>query len=118
MRIATSINLFGWQPTAYELRASWALFLLYECHKTLFVYVPLSSVLGPMLVRIRLMVTRDLVNFTLLMSLLVASSAVAIKATLFPDLSAQPAVMAETFGWTFQQLFITDLGAFQFCYFH
>lgn len=117
MRIATSTKLLSWQPTAYELRSSWALFLLYECHKTLFVYVPLSPVLGPMLVRIRLMVTRDLVNFTLLMALLVASSAIAIKATLFPDLSAQPEVVAETFEWTFQQLFITDLGTMLPCFF-
>lgn len=49
-------------------------------------------------------------NFLLLIILLLFGSALAIKAALFPDLSASPGVMGETFGWTFQQLFTTDLG--------
>lgn len=61
MRITASSGWLGW-PSAYEIRASWAFFLLYECHKTIFLFVPLSNVLGPMLVRIRLMITRDLVK--------------------------------------------------------
>jgi hypothetical protein len=44
------------------------------------------------------------------MLLLLAGSAIAIKATLYPDLSANHSTMAETFGWTLQQLFTTDLG--------
>ncbi len=36
---------------AYTLKMIWAVLLLYECYKTLFVYIPLSDVLGPFLIR-------------------------------------------------------------------
>ncbi|KAL3106203.1 hypothetical protein niasHT_016890 [Heterodera trifolii] len=104
-----ALRVAPWSSSAYVVRACWALFLLYECYKTMFVYVPISHVFGPMLVRIRLMITRDLANFLLLILLVLVGNAIAIKAVLFPDLSATRETVATSVHWTFQQLFTTDL---------
>uniref|UniRef100_A0A914HUU2 TRPM-like domain-containing protein n=1 Tax=Globodera rostochiensis TaxID=31243 RepID=A0A914HUU2_GLORO len=108
-----ALRVARWSSSAYVIRACWALFLLYECYKTMFIYVPISHVFGPMLVRIRLMITRDLVNFLLLILLVLIGNAIAIKAVLYPDLSASPQTIINSVDWTFQQLFTTDLSVLE-----
>lgn len=58
-------------PSAYLVKVIWSCLLLYQCYATLFIYIPLSDLLGPLLVRVKLMVTRDFVYFFILVSLAV-----------------------------------------------
>ncbi|KAI6215303.1 hypothetical protein M3Y94_00370000 [Aphelenchoides besseyi] len=102
-----------WTPSlpklAYILKILWTYFLIYQCYSTLFVYIPMSDILGPFMVRIKLMITRDFFYYTILISLVVTSSIVAIKAVVYPDLNPNSSIAKEIFGWTWMSLFTTDL---------
>uniref|UniRef100_A0A915DRG0 Uncharacterized protein n=1 Tax=Ditylenchus dipsaci TaxID=166011 RepID=A0A915DRG0_9BILA len=102
-------KLVQFNSFAYTQKAAWSMFLLYECYKTLFIYIPLSDVLGPLMVRIKLMITRDFVNFIILVLLVVFSSAFAIKALVFPDLGLNVSTAGESLSWALSALFTTDL---------
>ncbi|KAH7703119.1 TRP cation channel protein [Aphelenchoides avenae] len=95
--------------TAYTRKSVWAAFLLYQCYSTLFIYVPLSDLFGPLLVRLKLMITRDFVNFLVLISLFVFSSSIAIKAVIFPDRPYSLLALGQSVYWGWMQLFITDM---------
>ncbi|KAI1729333.1 protein ced-11 [Ditylenchus destructor] len=103
----TSISHFT--SLAYAQKAIWSVLLLYESYRTLFIYIPLSDVLGPLMIRIKLMIMRDFVYFFILMVLVIFSSAFAIKAVVYPDLSLRPSVISDTISWAFMQLLTTDL---------
>uniref|UniRef100_A0A914CGW2 TRPM-like domain-containing protein n=1 Tax=Acrobeloides nanus TaxID=290746 RepID=A0A914CGW2_9BILA len=94
---------------AYPAKVLWAVFLVYQCYATLFIYVPLSPVLGPLLVRVRLMILRDFTNFLILVFLAVCSGAISIKAILYPDLEANSTVVGESLSWAWLSLFTIDL---------
>uniref|UniRef100_A0AC34REE2 Uncharacterized protein n=1 Tax=Panagrolaimus sp. JU765 TaxID=591449 RepID=A0AC34REE2_9BILA len=96
-------------PSAYLVKVIWGCLLLYQCYATLFLYIPLSDLFGPLMVRIKLMITRDFVNFLILVSLLICSSAIAMKAIVYPDLEATPSVIKESLSWAWMSLFTTDL---------
>ncbi|KAI6177682.1 hypothetical protein M3Y97_00934800 [Aphelenchoides bicaudatus] len=115
---------YFWQPSfpkqSYVLKIAWTYFLIYQCYFTLFIYIPMSNMLGPFMVRVKLMITRDFFYFSILISLVVArwallleewslSTLVAIKAVVYPDLHPTYQVGANIFGWTWLSLFTTDL---------
>lgn len=69
--------------SVYTGRVVGAALLLYLCYRfimlnkwsicsTLFIYAPLSSIFGPLLVRVKLMILRDFTNFLILTSLVMA----------------------------------------------
>ncbi|KAF7640376.1 hypothetical protein Mgra_00000197 [Meloidogyne graminicola] len=93
----------------YELRIFWSFYLLYELIKTLFIYIPLSSKIGPLFVKIKILIFKILLPFLLFYFLLIIISTIILKSTLFPDLSTQPIILSETFIWTFKQFFTSDL---------
>lgn len=64
-------------PSAYLVKVIWSCLLLYQCYATLFIYIPLSDLLGPLLVRVKLMVTRDFVHFFVLVALAVCRLTIA-----------------------------------------
>ncbi|KAI6240116.1 hypothetical protein M3Y99_00497400 [Aphelenchoides fujianensis] len=98
----------SWPKLPYVLKITWTYFLIYQCYATLFVYIPMSDVLGPFLIRIKLMIIRDFFYYILLISLVFISTIVAIKAVIFPDLTPNPAVAKTIVGWTWISLFTTD----------
>uniref|UniRef100_A0AC34FPT2 Uncharacterized protein n=1 Tax=Panagrolaimus sp. ES5 TaxID=591445 RepID=A0AC34FPT2_9BILA len=100
-------------PSAYLVKVIWSCLLLYQCYATLFIYIPLSDLLGPLLVRVKLMVTRDFVYFFILVSLAVCSTAIAVKAIVYPDLELTIGVIRHHISWAWMQLFTTDLKALE-----
>ena len=100
-------------PSAYLVKVIWSCLLLYQCYATLFLYIPLSELFGPLMVRIKLMITRDFVNFLILVTLLVCSSAMAVKAVVYPDLDPTLPVITRSLTWAWMSLFTTNLDALE-----
>uniref|UniRef100_A0A914X8X5 TRPM-like domain-containing protein n=1 Tax=Plectus sambesii TaxID=2011161 RepID=A0A914X8X5_9BILA len=94
---------------AFWGRVSAAFFLLYLCYSTLFIYVPMSSTLGPLMVRVKLMIIRDFLNYLLLIILVMASAAVVVHAIIYPDYASSPKLFHSAFSWAWFSLFTTDL---------
>uniref|UniRef100_F1KZS2 Protein ced-11 n=1 Tax=Ascaris suum TaxID=6253 RepID=F1KZS2_ASCSU len=61
------------------------------------------------MVRVKLMVTRDFVNFLLLVALIIGSSAVAVQAILYPDHASGLSILSKSLSWAWLSLFTTDL---------
>ena len=59
--------------------------LLYFYYRLFAVHLPISPTLGPLLYRLKLMVTIDFVNFMRMAALVICSSGVVIQAITFPD---------------------------------
>ncbi|KAI1708137.1 protein ced-11 [Ditylenchus destructor] len=105
----TTTSLHHAIMSAYTRKSIWSAFLLYQCYTTLFIYVPLSDLFGPLLVRLKLMIMRDFVNFVVLISLFVFSSAIATKAVLYPDLHSSVHVLSDSVSWAWLSLFNADM---------
>ncbi|KJH50729.1 hypothetical protein DICVIV_03075 [Dictyocaulus viviparus] len=95
--------------TVYPARVMSACFLLYWCYATIFIYIPLSEVFGPTVVRVKLMILRDFTNFLILVALVMSSSAAAIHAVLYPDRDISISVARSSLSWVWLSLFTTDL---------
>ncbi|CAI5446152.1 unnamed protein product [Caenorhabditis angaria] len=93
----------------YNAKVISALFVLYVSYSTLFTYIPLSDIFGPMIVRVKLMLLRDFTNFLLMVGLVMLSSAVAIQAVVYPDRDVDFNVIRKTMSWIWMSLFTTDL---------
>lgn len=59
--------------------------LLYFYYRLFAVHLPISPTLGPLLYRLKLMITVDFVNFMRMALLVICSSGVIIQAITFPD---------------------------------
>uniref|UniRef100_A0A7E4VG07 ANK_REP_REGION domain-containing protein n=1 Tax=Panagrellus redivivus TaxID=6233 RepID=A0A7E4VG07_PANRE len=103
------LNSFAPFFSAYSVKVIWACLLLYQCYATLFIYIPLSELLGPLMVRVKLMVLRDFMYFLILVALLVISSAIAVKAIVYPDKPANFEEVKNALSWAWLSLFTTDL---------
>ncbi|KAE9420030.1 hypothetical protein Angca_005665, partial [Angiostrongylus cantonensis] len=95
--------------TVYPVRVLSAFFLLYWCYATIFLYIPLSEVLGPAVVKVKLMILRDFTNFLILVALVMSSSAAAIHAILYPDRDISLSVARSSLSWVWLSLFTTEL---------
>ncbi|ULU02176.1 hypothetical protein L3Y34_002029 [Caenorhabditis briggsae] len=93
----------------YSAKVVSAFFVLYISYSTLFTYIPLSDIFGPMIVRVKLMLLRDFTNFLFMIALVMLSSAVAIQAVVFPDRPVTIEVLRKTMSWIWLSLFTTDL---------
>lgn len=62
------------QPSGYARRVVSSFFLLYTCYSTIIFYIPLSAQFGPLMVKVKLMIFRDFINFLLLVSLVMIRS--------------------------------------------
>lgn len=107
LKIVSNITYFS--SSAFTGRIVAAFFLLYRCYATLFTYLPMHSTLGPLLIRIRLMVCRDFVNFLILAALIIASFAVVIHATIYPDFSFGSELWLRAFKRAWFTLFTTPI---------
>lgn len=90
-------------------RAIMALFFLFQCYSTLLIYIPMSVTLGPLLVRIRLMIFRDFVNFLILIILVILSCAVVIHVIIYPNYPADKSLYHKAFHRAWFSLFTTDI---------
>ena len=61
------------------------------------------------MVRLKLMIMRDLVYFMILVGILMASSAVVAHAIVYPDYPFGQEMFLRIFNWGFFSLFLTDL---------
>uniref|UniRef100_A0A915PWX3 DUF4220 domain-containing protein n=1 Tax=Setaria digitata TaxID=48799 RepID=A0A915PWX3_9BILA len=89
----------------YATRVSSAFLLLYLCYSTLFYFVPLSQTFGPFVVRVKLMIVRDFANFLILISLVIGSSAIAVRSLLFPDQALTWLLISRAFSWAWLSIF-------------
>uniref|UniRef100_A0A1I7X847 Spatacsin_C domain-containing protein n=1 Tax=Heterorhabditis bacteriophora TaxID=37862 RepID=A0A1I7X847_HETBA len=58
--------------SAYPARVISSFFLLYWCYSTIFFYIPLSDLFGPIVIRVKLMILRDFTNFLIMVALIMA----------------------------------------------
>jgi len=86
--------------------------MLFEFIRSLYIYLPLFKLIGQLFIKINLMFWKILLPFLMFCLLFIIVSTIVLKSVLFPDLSAQPVIMGETFVWTFKQFFTTDLSKF------
>ncbi|KHJ91906.1 hypothetical protein OESDEN_08214 [Oesophagostomum dentatum] len=103
------ISDFFMLSSVYPVRVFSAFFLLYWCYATIFFYIPLSELFGPIVVRVKLMILRDFTNFLILVALVMSSSAAAIHAVLYPDRDISISVVRSSLSWVWLSLFTTDL---------
>ncbi|VDN23090.1 unnamed protein product [Cylicostephanus goldi] len=70
----TPLSLMPWRmlSNVYPIRVFSAFFLLYWCYATIFFYIPLSELFGPIVVRVKLMILRDFTNFLILVALVMS----------------------------------------------
>ncbi|VDM59274.1 unnamed protein product [Angiostrongylus costaricensis] len=106
--ISSLLTICGVQllDTVYPVRVLSAFFLLYWCYATIFFYIPLSEVLGPIVVKVKLMILRDFTNFLILVALVMSSSAAAIHAILYPDRDISLSVARSSLSWMEDLLFL------------
>ncbi|VDK46643.1 unnamed protein product [Anisakis simplex] len=109
--IPMTIFPYQFQPlnSAYSARIASSFLLVYLCYSTLFRYIPLSKTFGPLMVRIKLMLTRDFVNFLILVALVMLSSAVAAQAIVYPDRPSEFHTFTHSLSWAWLSLFTVDL---------
>ncbi|KAK6744618.1 hypothetical protein RB195_011381 [Necator americanus] len=105
------ISDFFMLSTVYPIRVLSSFFLLYWCYATIFFYIPLSELFGPIIVRVKLMILRDFTNFLILVALVMSSSAAAIHAVLYPDRDISVSVVRASLSWVWLSLFTTDLSS-------
>ncbi|KAK6029019.1 hypothetical protein OSTOST_04879, partial [Ostertagia ostertagi] len=98
--------------TVYPVRVLSSFFLLYWCYATIFFYIPLSELFGPIVVRVKLMILRDFTNFLILVALVMSSSrSVQFNAVLYPDRDISVSVARSSLSWVWLSLFTTDLSS-------
>nr|CDJ89801.1 CRE-CED-11 protein [Haemonchus contortus] len=107
----SAVSDFFLLSTVYPVRVLSSLFLLYWCYATIFFYIPLSELFGPIIVRVKLMILRDFTNFLILVALVMSSSAAAIHAVLYPDRDISLSVARSSLSWVWLSLFTTDLSS-------
>ncbi|WKY02952.1 hypothetical protein Q1695_016335 [Nippostrongylus brasiliensis] len=107
----SAISDFFLLSNVYPVRVLSAFFLLYWCYATIFFYIPLSELFGPIVVRVKIMILRDFTNFLILVALVMSSSAAAIHAVLYPDRDISISVARSLLSWVWLSLFTTDLSS-------
>ncbi|CAJ0580907.1 unnamed protein product, partial [Mesorhabditis spiculigera] len=108
-----NLSALGVTFSVYPSRVISAFYLLYFCYSTLFTYIPLSELFGPMVVRVKLMLLRDFTHFLVLVALVMLSSAVAVHSLLYPDLPLSMGPLLKSLNWAWLSIFTTDMSALQ-----
>ena len=93
--------------SAYTMKVMLSCGCLYFYYRLFAVHLPISPTLGPLLYRLRLMITVDFVNFMRMALLVICSSGVIIQAITFPDTYPDLKVFRYAFHKTFFTLFLT-----------
>ncbi|XP_076347471.1 transient receptor potential cation channel subfamily M member-like 2 isoform X4 [Tachypleus tridentatus] len=83
--------------------------LLYFYYRLIAIYLPISPTLGPLLYRVRLMVTVDFINFMRMTLLVIISCGVVIHATIYPDYPLTSELFRRTFHRAWFSMFLTPI---------
>ncbi|XP_035219334.1 transient receptor potential cation channel subfamily M member 3-like isoform X2 [Stegodyphus dumicola] len=102
------LNIKGFQdPYAGKILLCAGLLCFY--YRMIFIYLPISSTLGPLLYRVKRMVTVDFVNFLKLVFLILIGNGIAIQAVLYPDYPLVPEMVRKSFHKAFIAFFATPV---------
>lgn len=93
----------------YTARVIMCLGLLYFYYRFIWIYFPISPTLGPLLYRIRLMVTNDFYHFLRLALLFIISSGIVIHSVIYPDYPITPELFRRVFHKAWFTLFLTPI---------
>ncbi|CAG2103874.1 unnamed protein product [Medioppia subpectinata] len=96
-------RIFGY----YTMKVMLSFALIYFYYRLFDVHLPISPTLGPLLYRLKLMITVDFVNFMRMSALVICSSGVVIQAVLFPDEQLNLKMFRKLFHRAFFTLFNT-----------
>jgi hypothetical protein len=77
------LEIFG-MDRIFASKAVLCIFLLYFYYRTLFIFLPISHQLGPMLVRMKLMVKHDFMIYLRLFFISMTAGGIALNAILYP----------------------------------
>ncbi|CAL1295976.1 unnamed protein product [Larinioides sclopetarius] len=84
--------------------------LLFFYYRMIFIYLPISSTLGPLLYRVKEMVSVDFVNFMKLVVLILIANGIAMQAILYPDFPLSVELIRKSFHKAFISFFMTPVG--------
>ena len=93
----------------YSKKVVLCLGLLYFYYRLFHIYLPISPTLGPLLYRLKLMVTVDFINFMRMAMLIMIGSGVAIQSILYPDYPLSWELLRITFHRAFFSLWLTPI---------
>ncbi|OQR67438.1 transient receptor potential cation channel subfamily M member 1-like [Tropilaelaps mercedesae] len=87
------VGLYGWSRvlkktyplSPYSAKVLQCIGLLYSYYRQIVIYLPISPTLGPLLYRIKYMVSQDFINFMRMALLVMISGGIAVQATMYPD---------------------------------
>jgi hypothetical protein len=83
--------------------------VLYFYYRLIGIYLPISPTLGPLLHRLKLMITVDFVNFMRIALLIIVSNGIVMQAILYPDSSISYEILREAFHRAFFALFMAPI---------
>ena len=83
--------------------------LLYFYYRLIGIYLPISPTLGPLLHRLKLMITVDFVNYMRIAALVILSNMIVMQAVLYPDNELSMEMFHKAFHRAFFALFIAPV---------
>ena len=102
-------ELFGAVDRVFASKMVLCIFLLYFYYRTLFIFLPISHQLGPMLVRMKLMFTHDFMTYMRLFLIFMTAGGIALNSILYPFHPVNMELMKRIFLFRgFLQLFTAD----------
>ncbi|XP_076343398.1 transient receptor potential cation channel subfamily M member-like 2 [Tachypleus tridentatus] len=93
----------------YNERVLMCIGLLYFYYRLIAIYLPLSPTLGPLLYKVKLMVTVDFVNFMRMAILVIISCGVVIHAVIYPDYPLSSELFRRTFHRAWFSIFLAPV---------
>lgn len=103
-------RVFFYKPLSpYTMKIYLSFGLLYFYYRLFAVHLPISPTLGPLLYRLRLMITVDFVNFMRMALLVVCSSGFVLQAVMYPDTQLSLEMLRTAFHRAFFAMFLTPV---------
>ncbi|KAF8787695.1 Transient receptor potential cation channel like protein [Argiope bruennichi] len=93
----------------YSTRVILCLGLIYFYYRIIYIYLPISPTLGPLLYRVKLMVLVDFINFMRMTILVIISGGIVIHAVMYPDYPFNKELFRRTFHKAWFSLFLTPI---------
>jgi hypothetical protein len=109
--VYTSGRVFGYSIySPYTMKIMLSFGLLYFYYRLFTVHLPISPTLGPLLYRLKLMLTVDFINFMRMALLVVCSSGVVLQSVMYPDSQFSLELFRVAFHRAFFAQFLTPVG--------
>ncbi|XP_054160848.1 transient receptor potential cation channel subfamily M member-like 2 [Oppia nitens] len=95
--------------TPYQQKLMLCAAVLYFYYRLIGIYLPISPTLGPLLHRLKLMITVDFVNYMRIALLIILSNMIVMQAVLYPDTELSVELFHKAFHRAFFALFLTPV---------